>query len=177
VEADGGFEEFVRSRSGVLVRFAYLLTGDRGIAEDLLQEVLAGLYLRWRRTDVPEAYARRALVNRSANHWRSRRRRPPETPLPDRFELAQPDESDRVLGDAAVLEVLRALPARQRAAVVLRYVEDLSEAETARLMRCSVGTVKSNAARGLARLREVVDATGGARSAVGVAGGRGRNHG
>jgi RNA polymerase sigma-70 factor (sigma-E family) len=157
VTADGGFEEFVRSRSGALVRFGFLLTGDRGVAEDLLQEVLAALYLRWRRTDAPEAYARKALVNRSINHWRSRRRRP-ESPLPERFDVAGP----------------RALPARQRAAVVLRYVEDLSEADTARLMRCSVGTVKSNAARGLARLREVVDATGETFKVTAVAGQRGR---
>jgi RNA polymerase sigma-70 factor (sigma-E family) len=172
VGADGGFEEFVRSRSGALVRFGFLLTGDRGFAEDLLQEVLAGLYLRWRRLDVPEAYARKAMVNRATNHWRRRRRRP-ETPLPERFDVAQPDPTERVLGDASVLAALRTLPARQRAAVVLRYVEDLSEAETARLMRCSVGTVKSNASRGLARLREVVDATGTVNT-VAVAGQKGR---
>lgn len=157
--ADGGFEEFVRSRSGALVRFGFLLTGDRGVAEDLLQEVLAALYLRWRRTDAPEAYARKALVNRATNHWRRRRRRP-EAPLPEHLDVAVPDPTDRVGGDALVLAALRELPARQRATVVLRYVEDLSEAETARLMRCSTGTVKSNAARGLARLRQVVDATG-----------------
>jgi RNA polymerase sigma-70 factor (sigma-E family) len=173
VTADGGFEEFVRSRSGALVRFGFLLTGDRGVAEDLLQEVLAALYLRWRRTDAPEAYARKALVNRSINHWRSRRRRP-ESPLPERFDVAGPDPTERIGGNELVLRALRALPARQRAAVVLRYVEDLSEADTARLMRCSVGTVKSNAARGLARLREVVDATGETFKVTAVAGQRGR---
>jgi RNA polymerase sigma-70 factor (sigma-E family) len=149
------FDDFVRTRSTGLLRVAYLLTGDRHAAEDLVQEVLEQMYVKWRRIEsAPEAYARRALVNRSTNRWRRRGRRP-EAPLAH-HDLVEPDHSDDVVIRGAVLEALRELPPRQRAAVVLRYLDDLPIVEVARAMDCTEGTVKSNAARGLERLRDVL---------------------
>jgi RNA polymerase sigma-70 factor (sigma-E family) len=149
------FDDFVRTRSTGLLRIAYLLTGDRHAAEDLVQEVLEQMYVKWRRIEgAPEAYARRALVNRSTNRWRSRSRRP-EAPLAH-HDVAQPDHSDDVAIRDAVVDALRGLPPRQRAAVVLRYLDDLPVSEVARAMDCSEGTVKSNTARGLDRLRAVL---------------------
>ncbi|MEU7588824.1 SigE family RNA polymerase sigma factor [Micromonospora sp. NPDC049230] len=149
------FDDFVRTRSVVLLRVAFLLTGDRHAAEDLLQEVLEQVYLRWRRVrSSPEAYARRALVNRSINRWRWRARRP-ERALGDHDGVAR-DHADAVAVRELVVGALRALPARQRAVVVLRYLEDLPVADVAAAMACSEGAVKSHASRGLARLREVL---------------------
>jgi len=141
------FDEFVRARSTGLLRVAYLLTGERGAAEDLVQEVLEQMYVHWRRIrGAPEAYARRALVNRATNRWR---RRKPETALSG-VEVSEPDHSDGV----AVRS--RELPPKQRATVVLRYLEDLPVVEVAAAMNCSIGTVKSNTRRGIDRLREVL---------------------
>ncbi|WP_250035313.1 SigE family RNA polymerase sigma factor [Paractinoplanes maris] len=151
-----GFDDFVRSRSTGLLRVAYLLTGDRHAAEDLLQEVLEQMYVRWRRIEgAPEAYARKALVNRATNRWRSRARRL-ETPLGVQHEQAGPDHGEDVALRSAVLDALRDLPAKQRAAVVLRYLDDLPVHEVAAALGCSEGTVKSNASRGLDRLRRVL---------------------
>ena len=147
------FDEFVRARSTGLLRVAYLLTGERGAAEDLVQEVLEQMYVHWRRIrGAPEAYARRALVNRATNRWR---RRKPEAELRG-VEVSEPDHSDGVAVREAVLEALRELPPKQRATVVLRYLEDLPVTEVAAAMNCSIGTVKSNTRRGIDRLREVL---------------------
>ncbi|MEV0156894.1 SigE family RNA polymerase sigma factor [Micromonospora sp. NPDC050686] len=148
------FDEFVRSRSTALLRSAYLLTTDRHAAEDLLQDVLERLYAKWRRARAaPDTYARKILYNRAVDRWRLRGRRP-EAPLGERTGPLAVDHADGVAVRQSVLAALRALPPRQRAAVVLRYLDDLSEAETAQVMGCSVGSVKSHTARGLARLRE-----------------------
>ncbi|MEH1129999.1 SigE family RNA polymerase sigma factor [Micromonospora sp. CPCC 206061] len=153
------FDEFVRTRSVSLLRVAYLLTGDRHAAEDLLQEVLEQVYVRWRRVrTTPEAYARRALVNRAANRWRRRARRP-ERALGD-LDPATPDATDDVALREAVVAALRAVPPRQRAAVVLRYLEDLSVADTAAALDCSEGAVKSHTSRGIAKLREALADSG-----------------
>ena len=149
------FDDFVRTRSTGLLRIAYLLTGDRHAAEDLVQEVLEQMYAKWWRiTAAPEAYARRALVNRSTNRWRRRGRRP-EAPLAH-HDVAAPDHSDHVVIRDTVVEALRSLPPGQRAAVVLRYLDDLPVAEVASALNCSEGTVKSNTSRGLDRLRAVL---------------------
>jgi RNA polymerase sigma-70 factor (sigma-E family) len=166
------FTDFVRGRSTALLRTAVLLTGgDRGQAEDLLQGVLERMFVRWRRIrESPEAYARKSLVHAAVNRTRGRRRRP-ELPLLDPTAAAAPgtdattsvDERDRLM------RALLTLPPRQRAVLVLRYFDDLSEADTALALDCSVGTVKSSASRGLARLREQLpndhdlSATGGTR--------------
>ena len=149
------FDDFVRARSTGLLRTAYLLTGDRHAAEDLVQEVLEQMYGKWRRiTGAPDAYARRALVNRSTNRWRRRGRRP-EAPLAH-HDVAAPDHSDGVVIRDTVVEALRSLPPGQRAAVVLRYLDDLPVAEVASALNCSEGTVKSNTSRGLDRLRALL---------------------
>lgn len=155
-----GFTDFVRLRSGPLLRTAYLLcAGDRQAAEDLLQDVLERMYPRWRRiSGSPEAYARVALANAAVNRWRRHSRRVVEAPLPDHTvgpTVAGPHESIGHHDD--LLAALAQLPPRQRAAVVLRYFDDLSEADTAAALGCRVGTVKSQTARGLARLRAVLD--------------------
>jgi len=150
-----GFVEFVATRSAVLLRSAWLLTGDAGKGEDLLQTVLAQVWPRWRRVVAggnPEAYVRRVLFSTYLS-WRRRRWR---------FEVptaALPDSGDRtdLAGDSAnrdaVQRALGRLSRQQRAVVVLRYVEDLSLAETAELLNCSVATVKVQAGRALAALR------------------------
>ncbi|MFC6021175.1 SigE family RNA polymerase sigma factor [Plantactinospora solaniradicis] len=153
------FDDFVRTRSVTLLRVAYLLTGDRHEAEDLLQEVLEQVYVHWRRVrTVPEAYARRALINRAASRWRRRARRP-ERALGD-LDPSAPDGTENVLLRELVVAALRALPHRQRAAVVLRFLEDLSVADVAAALDCSEGAVKSHTARGLARLRAALAGSG-----------------
>ncbi len=151
---DEGFEAFVTARWGPLVATAYLVTADRGIAEDCVQEALTRVHRRWRavaKDGNPEAYARRAALN-AALSWR-RRRRIAEVPLAQGNDgPAVSDGGERL--DDDLLAGLGALPPRMRAVVVLRYVEDRSEAETADLLGCSVGNVKSARSRGLARLRE-----------------------
>ncbi len=153
---DESFETFVDARWGSLVATAFLVTGDRGIAEDCVQEALTRVHRRWhglRREGNPEAYARRAAVN-AALSWR-RRRRIAEVPLVHAGEVPAQGGHGEAL-DVDLLTALRALPPRMRAVVVLRYVEDRSEAETADVLGCSVGNVKSAAHGGLARLRQHV---------------------
>ncbi|APU13484.1 MULTISPECIES: SigE family RNA polymerase sigma factor [Actinoalloteichus] len=152
------FEDFVRSRSTALLRTAYLLCGgDRGAAEDLLQDVLERMFVRWSRvTGSPEAYARAALANTAANRWRRLSRRVAEVPLSERADEDEHAGADETVSDRdAVLQALRELPPRMRAVIVLRYFEDLTEAETARALGCAVGTVKSQTSLGLTRLRRV----------------------
>ena len=158
---DADFAEFVATRSDALGRTAYLLTGDNARAEDLLQTVLVRVYRRWPHLDhttSPDAYTRRALVNTWLS-WRSR--------LLDRETLASNVPDSAAPGDAIdaaatrldVVAALRLLPPRQRATVVLRYYEDLTEVETAAVLGCSVGTVKSQTARAMAVLRRALEQT------------------
>ena len=148
------FSELVATRSAALVRTAYLVVGDHQLAQDLVQEALVKTYVAWPRLrDVSkaEAYARRSIVT-TAISWRRRRSfhaRPAQT-IP---EQAQPDGTDAIATHDVMWAELGALPPRQRAAIVLRYYEDLSEAETAQVMGCAVGTVKSQVSTGLQRLR------------------------
>jgi RNA polymerase sigma-70 factor (sigma-E family) len=149
---DEGFDDFVLGASGRLLRSAYLLVGDRGTAEDLLQDVLERMYARWSRIDDPHAYARRALVHAASNRWRARLRRP-EVPLGERDVAAAPGPEP---ASRDVLAALAALSPGQRAVVVLRYFDDLSIDQTAAALRCSAGTVKSQTARALPRLRALL---------------------
>ena len=149
-ESKVGFDEFVAARSGRLLRTAYLLTRDHDLAEDLLQTALTKAWFAWSRIDgEPEPYVRKVLVNTYASWWRRKWRgeEPTET-LPDR-----PVEVTEGPASQDLWTALGRLPRRQRAVVVLRYFEDLSEVETARLLDCSVGTVKSQASKALAKLR------------------------
>lgn len=154
--ADSGFDEFVRDRSTALLRTAVLLAGgDRGHAEDLLQGVLERMYVRWSRIDgPPEAYARRALTHAAVNRWRTRRRRPELPLLPEADAAEQGDRTAAVDLRDALVRALLTLPPRQRAVLVLRYLDDLPDEEIARALGCSPGTVKSQASRALAKLRD-----------------------
>ena len=148
------FEEFVRASSGRLTRTAYLLCGDRGHAEDMVQTALLRTARRWRtaRRD-PGAYARRVVVNLGKDRWRHVSRRPAETAL--ELDVAVP-VVDGVADRDELVRAVRTLPPGQRSVLVLRFFDDLSVAETAAALGCSVGTVKSQTARGLDRLRSVL---------------------
>jgi RNA polymerase sigma-70 factor (sigma-E family) len=151
------FEAFVAERSAALLRTAVLLTHDRGHAEDLVQAALIKTYRHWRRVSErgdPYAYVRRVLVT-SAASWRRLRATQEIVDLPavDRVdERPVPDLGERDL----LTRALETLPPRMRAALVLRYWEDLSEADTAAAMDCSVNTVKTQTSRGLERLRALL---------------------
>lgn len=151
------FRNFVQARSGALFRTALLLTGDRLEAEELLQDSLARACLAWPRIRArasAEAYVRRTMVNTRFGLWRRRSREIASGRLP---ETPTRDYASDVVDRQAVLDGLRALPRQQRAAVVLRYYEQLTEAETADALGISTGAVKSAASRGLARLRRELD--------------------
>ena len=158
------FTEFMRGRWSILVRFGYGLTGDVGEAEDLAQTALARACVAWprvRRADDPDAYVRRIMVN--SNRSRFRRRR-----VAERLTESPPDVA--AVGEARpgeerpeLVSALMGLPAGQRAVLVLRYWMDLSEDETAATLGCSAGNVKSQAARGLAKLRLDPDLVEGGR--------------
>ncbi|GIH14423.1 SigE family RNA polymerase sigma factor [Rugosimonospora africana] len=154
--SDDEFADFVSVRYAELLRTAYLLTGGQHTAEDLLQTVLLKAMRRWGRIDEPMAYLRRAMVNQSASRWRRIGRRSEflTAAVPDR--PATGDSAEDVAARDELLTALGTLPARMRAVLVLRYWEDLSEQETASALGCSVGSVKSQASRGLARLRSVL---------------------
>ncbi|MFD7257071.1 SigE family RNA polymerase sigma factor [Streptomyces sp. NPDC059874] len=154
-EQEAHFQSFVAARWTHLVRTAYLLTGDPHDAEDVTQTALAKAYRSWRRVsrmDSPEAYVRRMLVSCNSDRFRKRR-------VAERVTDTVPDTSMRDNAVAwadertALMDALAGLPARQRAVVVMRYWEDLSEAETADALGCSPGTVKSQASKALAKLR------------------------
>ena len=156
---DASFEEFAAGSSAHLFTLARLLTGGhRAEAEDLLQSAYERTYRHWKRVrqrEDPERYVRQALVNASVDRWRRLKRQPGE---PMRFPGGDPPVADRATEIAdrdLLLRGLATLPPRQRAVLVLRYFEDLTEAQTAAALGCSVGTVKSQASRALARLREV----------------------
>jgi RNA polymerase sigma-70 factor (sigma-E family) len=146
------FDDFVAGSAKRLLGLAYALTGDRSAAEDLLQDVFMRLYGAWPRVDDPYAYARRALVNASRSRWR-RRARHPEVRLTDEHDRAAADATDRADERDRLVRAIARLPAGQRAAVVLRFLEDLTESDTAAALGCSIGTVKSQTARALTRLR------------------------
>ncbi|MEO3792104.1 SigE family RNA polymerase sigma factor [Nonomuraea sp. B10E15] len=143
------FHDFVATRSDRLLRTAYLLTRDWGVAEDLLQESLAKAWFAWPGIDEPEAYVRRVLVTTYTSWWRRRwRRELPSDDLPHAVAHDPPGGEREELWQA-----VGRLPARQRAVVVLRFYEDLPVAEVARILGCQEGTVKSQCAKALAKLR------------------------
>jgi RNA polymerase sigma-70 factor (sigma-E family) len=144
------FEGFVAARSAALLRTAYLLTRDHALAEDLLQTALTKAYLAWSRIDgEPEPYVRRIIVNTYSSWWR--RKWNGERPTD---ELPETAAADQGLGESGDLwDALGRLPRRQRAVVVLRYFEDLTEAQTAELLGITVGTVKSQTSKAMASLR------------------------
>lgn len=154
-QRSAAFAEFAQARSPALFRAAYLMVGDRGLAEDLLQEALTKTYVAWPRLrDVgnAEAYTRKAITTTAISWWRRKswQREVPRDDLPDQLAEehgALVDERDWLWAE------LQKLAPRQRAAIVLRYYEDLTEAQTAEAMGCSIGTVKSQVSDALNRLR------------------------
>ena len=154
------FEGYVAMRGPALVRFAILLTGDDHRAEDLVQDVLAKAYLRWRsirRSDNPDVYLRRMLVNASHSWWRRRRNR--EVPVEHTGDRAAPGDIGTDAGERdALWRLVTALPHQQRAVVALRYYEDLDDATIAEILSCSPATVRTHAMRALNRLRGHVGA-------------------
>jgi RNA polymerase sigma-70 factor (sigma-E family) len=154
---DESFVNFVTERGTALLRTASLLCGARSDAEDILQTALEKAYRHWAKISTegnnPEPYVRRILVNLTvsrARRWRVLR----EVHMPSPPEMPSASETANVELRGVLIDELRRLGPRQRAVLVLRYWEDMSEADTAKMLGCSVGTVKSQAARGLARLRE-----------------------
>lgn len=161
------FEDFVAARYTALLRTAYLLTGHRADAEDLLQTALARCVPAWHRiSGDPEPYVRKVLVRENVTRWRRRRWREVSTDHVD-DHLGGPGPESAIADRTMLARALAELPPRQRAAVVLRHVEDLAEREVATIMGCSVGTVKSQTHAGLARLRVLLPDREGA-EALGV---------
>ena len=161
---DGRYDDltaFLDARGDALLRTAVLLAPGREAGEDLLQEALERLLRKWHKVDGdPEGYLRRVMYNRAVDGWRSRARRPEVLGIPE--VLGLPEEAS-VADHASLLDLRLALIAalelltpRQRAAIVARYWEQLSEAETAAALGCSVSAVKAAAARGLRTLREAI---------------------
>ena len=151
--APASFEEYVAARGDALWRTAWLLTGDEHLAEDLVQTALVKAWPKWDRvgSDGFEPYVRRILVTTYSAWWRRRwNGERPTAALPDRAGI---DEASAVVRRQDLLGALAALPRGQRAVVVLRWFEDLTEAQTAAALDCSVGTVKSQSSRAMASLR------------------------
>lgn len=152
------FSSYVHASAREHKRLAFLLTGDLDTAEDLLQAAYAKVYPRWgkiRTYDAPDAYLRKVMVSLRTSWWRRHRNREwatDQVPEPG----GVPDTADGVIDSQTLLTALRTLPDRQRAAVVLRHWCDLSEAETAEAMGCTVGTVKSTTSKGLTHLRRAL---------------------
>ncbi|HVU72810.1 MAG TPA: SigE family RNA polymerase sigma factor [Mycobacteriales bacterium] len=154
---EGAFAAFVTARGSALLRFARALTSHAQDAEDVVQTALVRLAQRFATVDNPEAYVRRTIVTLTIDRARRSARRPERMGLERSDEnVATPDSSEAAAWADVVGRALDALPPRQRQTLVLRFFEDLSEAETATLLKCSVGSVKSQTSRGLARLRELL---------------------
>ena len=158
MDAEESFLAYVRERVAALSRIAFLLTGDRHLAEDLVQETLLRVVGRWARIAAggdPDAYVRRALYHQHVSAWRRHRGRTVHLETQRPPERAGPDEAGAVTDSVAVRVALAMLAPKLRAVIVLRYFEDLTEAQTADVLGCRVGTVKSQTRDALARLRAV----------------------
>lgn len=151
------FQDFVQSRWAALIRFGVVLTADVGRAEDLVQSALEKCWPRWSKIDAPERYVKTTMANLATSQWR--RRSWLELPSSDMPEKAETrcDIEDLAQHDA-LWSLIAQLPPRMRAVIALRYVEDLTEVETARVLGCSVGTVKSQASAAMAKLRTAAEA-------------------
>ena len=155
-DRDADFTAYLQARQGRLLRTAYLLTGDQHQAEDLLQTSLAKLYLAWDRVhdrESVDAYVRRIMINEHNSLWRRawRRREQPTNEVPE--APSEPPAYDGGVS-AALWSAVQTLPRKARAVLVLRYYEELTEAETAEVLGIAIGTVKSQTSRALATLRE-----------------------
>jgi RNA polymerase sigma-70 factor (sigma-E family) len=154
------FHAFVGDQTSLLHRTAYLLCGDWYLAQDVVQDTLIKAYRHWtrvRRADNPDAYVRRMLVNEVRDRWRRRDKTVPVAYFP--YEPAADDSADDIVRRERLRLALLELPAQQRATVVLRYLEGMSQGETAKILGCSEGTVKSQSSRGLSSLRAYLERT------------------
>jgi RNA polymerase sigma-70 factor (sigma-E family) len=152
------FAEFATARSASLYRAAYLMVGERGLAEDLLQEALTKTYVAWPRLrdiNKAEAYTRKAITTTAISWWRRKswQAERPRDDVPERATRGE-EHGHHVAERDWLWTELQTLPPKQRAAIVLRFYEDLTEAQTAAALGCSVGTVKSQVSTGLKRLRD-----------------------
>lgn len=148
------FDEFVTHHGPELLRLAYMLSGSREQAEDLVQNALVKTYRRWdtvATADRPIAYVRTIVVREHVSRWRRLSNREVPGAIPDSIASDSPD--DAIAETDAMWRLLATLPRRQRAVLALRYYEDLSDSDIAQVLGCSAGTVRSNASRGLASLR------------------------
>ena len=149
------FRDFVRERTPALSRHAYMLTGDHQLAEDLLQSAPASTYRHWRRVrdTNPEGYLRQAMYHQHISWWR--RKRVPEQLFAAPRETAQADPADATALRLSMAQALARLTAKQRAVIILRFYDDLTEAQAADVLGCRIGTVKHHAHDALRKLREI----------------------
>jgi RNA polymerase sigma-70 factor (sigma-E family) len=151
------YEQFVAANGDGLVKLAYAICGERGRAEDAVQEALTRVYQRWSRLTDPLAYARRTAINATRDDWRRAMRADRAHREAARLPSVDTDDpQERFLANRALMDALDELPHGQRAVIVLRYGSQLSEAETAATLDITIGTVKSQTARALARLRDAL---------------------
>jgi RNA polymerase sigma-70 factor (sigma-E family) len=157
------FELWVTEKADALLRFAYILTGDRTLAEDAVQDALTTACARWSRVsraDDPEAYVKRMVVNAHISWWRRFRKREAPAAEPSRTAPPSPDGTAARADAEAIWALCATLPDRQRAAVVLRFYEDLSYAEIAALLHCAEATARSHVHRALAVLKTTLSKEG-----------------
>ncbi|GIG57965.1 DNA-directed RNA polymerase sigma-70 factor [Longispora fulva] len=156
--AEAEFTDFVAERGPALLRIAYALAGNQAAAEDLLQTALAKTALKWRSLDRRgvESYVKQVMYNDHVSWWRRRRNRQ-ETSMASLPETPLPDSSEETALKLLLRDALRRLPPRQRAVLVLRYLEDLTEYQVAQRLGCSPGTVASQASRALRKLRATLE--------------------
>lgn len=164
ISDDVSFESYVAGVSGRLFTMALLLSRQhRAEAEDLLQDVLERAYRRWgriTRNGDPDAYVRQMMINAAIDRWRRARHRREEPLVIEGGPIAGRDQASDIADRDMLLRALAELPPRQRAVLVLRYFEDLTEAQTAVILGCTIGAVKSQASRALARLRSITPPSG-----------------
>ena len=155
------FRAFALDRSLRLHQSAYLLCGDWHLAHDIVQDTLVNVYRHWsrvRQADSPDAYVRRILINEARDRWRRRDKAVPVADVgAEPADAVIADATDDIARRDGLLRALVELPHQQRATVVLRYLEGLSQAETAQVLGCSEGTVKSQSSRALATLRKYLE--------------------
>lgn len=157
---DARLAEYVRGQWPALVRYTTMLCGDASEAEEIVQQTLTRVAVRWRFIDAkdnPDGYVRRALARACIDSGKRRRRETAVEALPER--TVRGDYASEYADADQLRRALAMLPPRQRAVLVLRYFEDFSEARTAEVLGCSIGTVKSQTVRGLAKLRELTGIT------------------
>jgi RNA polymerase sigma-70 factor (sigma-E family) len=154
--AQPSFDAFVAARGSAMLRHAYVLTGDRYLAEDLVQETLAHLYRRWDTvvaSTSPETYVRTS-VTRQFLSWRRRRSSSERVTADPPDSLSTPDDGERIAGDDAVWRALATLPRKQRAILALRFYDDQSDVQIAEILGISASNVRAQASRGIATLRQ-----------------------